>query len=55
MLERASKLLKDGGYIIYCVCSIIYSEGEEQIQNFLQNFKNFLSLIVLVQLNHLEL
>ena len=41
MLERASKLLKDGGYIIYCVCSIIYSEGEEQIQTFLQNFKNF--------------
>jgi 16S rRNA (cytosine967-C5)-methyltransferase len=41
MLERASKLLKDGGYLIYCVCSIIYSEGEEQIHNFLQNFKNF--------------
>ena len=41
MLERASKLLKDGGYLIYCVCSIIYSEGEEQIQTFLQNFKNF--------------
>ena len=38
MLERASKLLKDGGYLIYCVCSIIFSEGEEQIQTFLQKF-----------------
>ena len=41
MLERASKLLKDGGYLIYCVCSIIFSEGEGQIKTFLQNFKNF--------------
>ena len=28
MLERASKLLKDDGCLIYCVCSIIFSEGE---------------------------
>ena len=49
MLEKASKLLKDGGYLIYCVCSIISSEGEEQIKAFLKNFKIFLSLIVLVQ------
>ena len=41
MLQKASKLLKNGGYLIYCVCSIIYSEGEEQIKNFLENFKNF--------------
>ena len=41
MLEKAPKLLKDGGHIIYCVCSIIFSEGEGQIQTFLQNFKNF--------------
>ena len=41
MLEKAPKLLKDGGHIIYCVCSIIFSEGEGQIQKFLQNFKNF--------------
>ena len=41
MLEKASKLLKDGGYLIYCVCSIISSEGEEQIKAFLKNFKNF--------------
>ena len=41
MLERASKLLKDGGYLIYCVCSIIFSEGEGQIKTFLKNFKNF--------------
>ena len=41
MLEKASKLLKDGGYLMYCVCSIISSEGEEQIKAFLKNFKNF--------------
>ncbi|MAI28607.1 MAG: hypothetical protein CMP38_00195 [Rickettsiales bacterium] len=41
MLERASKLLKGGGHLIYCVCSIVYSEGEEQIRTFLQNFENF--------------
>ena len=41
MLEKASKLLKDGGYLIYCVCSIISSEGNEQIKSFLKNFKNF--------------
>ena len=41
MLERASKLLKNNGYLIYCVCSIINGEGEEQMKTFLQNFKNF--------------
>ena len=41
MLEKASKELKDGGYLIYCVCSIISSEGDEQIKAFLKNFKNF--------------
>ncbi len=41
MLEKASKLLRDGGHLIYCVCSIISSEGEDQIQVFLKNFKNF--------------
>ena len=41
MLERAPELLKNGGYLIYSVCSIIHSEGEEQIKTFLQNFKNF--------------
>ena len=41
MLEKAPELLKDGGHLVYCVCSIIYSEGEEQIRTFLKNFKNF--------------
>ena len=49
MLEKASKLLKDGGYLIYCVCSIISSEGDEQIKAFSKILKIFLSLIVLVQ------
>ena len=40
MLEKASKLLKDGGYLIYCVCSII-SVKEKNRLKFPKNFKNF--------------
>ena len=42
MLINATKILKTGGYIIYCVCSIISSEGEKQIKKFLNEFKNFI-------------
>ena len=41
MLTNATKLVKTGGYIIYSVCSIISDEGEEQIKEFLHNFKNY--------------
>ena len=34
MLINATKILKTGGYIIYCVCSIISAEGEKKIKNF---------------------
>ena len=41
MLERSEQLLKIGGYIVYCVCSIHSSEGSYQIETFLNKNKNF--------------
>ena len=41
MLERSEQLLKIGGYIAYCVCSIHSSEGSYQIETFLNKHKNF--------------
>lgn len=35
MLNRASNLIKKGGRILYCVCSLQPEEGEEQIEKFL--------------------
>jgi 16S rRNA (cytosine967-C5)-methyltransferase len=36
MLDKAFELVKPGGTIIYCVCSIEPEEGEQQIANFLR-------------------
>ena len=41
MLEKSEQLLKIGGYIVYCVCSIHSSEGSNQIDTFLKKNKNF--------------
>ena len=41
LLEKSSRHLKNGGYLIYCVCSIFSKEGREQIENFLKKYKNF--------------
>ena len=41
MLEKSKELLKVGGYVVYCVCSIHSSEGPNQIEIFLKNNKNF--------------
>ena len=41
MLLKASKLVKDGGYIVYCVCSLLKEEGENQIISFLNKQKSF--------------
>ena len=41
MLEKTSTLLKPGGIIIYCTCSLEPEEGEEQIEHFLQKHENF--------------
>ena len=41
MLERCSRWLKDDGFIIYSVCSLLKEEGEEQIKIFLKNNKRY--------------
>ena len=41
MLERCSRWLKNDGFIIYSVCSLLKEEGEEQIKIFLKNNKRF--------------
>ena len=41
MLLKATNFVKEGGYIIYCVCSILKAEGEEQIISFLNDQKDF--------------
>ncbi len=35
LLERAVGWLKPGGRIVYCVCSLLPAEGEDQIARFL--------------------
>lgn len=37
LLERYHSLVKEKGRLVYSVCSILSSEGEEQIQTFLKN------------------
>ena len=41
ILENYSKLVKKGGKIVYATCSILPSENEEQVQNFLQKNSEF--------------
>jgi len=41
MLEKSKSILKIGGYLVYCVCSIHSSEGSFQIESFLKKNKNF--------------
>lgn len=40
-LQKATEVLKKGGEIVYCVCSVFKAEGENIINNFLQKNKNF--------------
>ena len=37
MLGRAREFVKPGGHILYCTCSLLYDEGEYQIEDFLLN------------------
>ncbi|MEO1918318.1 MAG: transcription antitermination factor NusB [Paracoccaceae bacterium] len=37
LLSRAFEWLKPGGKIVYCTCSLLPSEGEEQVEKFLRN------------------
>lgn len=41
LLERYSPLLKTNGTMVYSVCSILPSEGEQQIQRFIRNHDIF--------------
>lgn len=37
MLDRARRFVRPGGDLIYCTCSLLYDEGEDQITKFLSN------------------
>ena len=41
LLDAVPPALKQGGFLIYCVCSIAKAEGEEQLQTFLATHANF--------------
>ncbi len=41
LLENAAKMLKSGGTLIYCTCSLQKIEGEQQIDQFLVNNPDF--------------
>jgi 16S rRNA (cytosine967-C5)-methyltransferase len=45
LLEKYSVLLKKGGQMVYSTCSILPSEGEDQIRAFLKNQKEKYNLI----------
>jgi 16S rRNA (cytosine967-C5)-methyltransferase len=35
MLSRLWALLRPGGYLVYCTCSVFRAEGRDQVQTFL--------------------
>jgi 16S rRNA (cytosine967-C5)-methyltransferase len=41
LLENASRLVKPGGVIVYCTCSLEPEEGAEQVARFLAQHKDF--------------
>ena len=41
LIDHATEILKPGGTLIYCVCSLEYEEGEDQISELLANDKRF--------------
>ncbi|MCX7846107.1 MAG: 16S rRNA (cytosine(967)-C(5))-methyltransferase RsmB [Dictyoglomaceae bacterium] len=41
MLERAGKLLKKGGEILYCTCTLTWQENEGVVLSFLQKYPSF--------------
>ena len=46
LLDNAAKMVKAGGLLLYCTCSLQKCEGEEQIDLFLQNHPDFARLPV---------
>ena len=45
LLYKYSKLLKKGGQMVFSTCSILFSEGEEQVKSFLEKQSNNFHLI----------
>jgi len=41
LIDHAAEILKPGGTLIYCVCSLEHEEGEDQISNLLDKDKRF--------------
>jgi 16S rRNA (cytosine967-C5)-methyltransferase len=41
LLVRAARLVEPGGSLVYCVCSLLPEEGEEQARQFLANTDGF--------------
>jgi 16S rRNA (cytosine967-C5)-methyltransferase len=41
LLQQAARLVKPGGILVYCTCSLEPEEGEEQITAFLDEHKDF--------------
>jgi 16S rRNA (cytosine967-C5)-methyltransferase len=41
LLDAAGRLVASGGYLLYCVCSLLQQEGEEQITAFLNRHPEF--------------
>ena len=41
LLDKTAQLVKPGGHLVYCTCSLEYEEGEEQINSFLKRHPDF--------------
>ena len=41
IFDHAASLIKSGGILIYCTCSVLKAEGEEQVEKFLQKHSDF--------------
>jgi 16S rRNA (cytosine967-C5)-methyltransferase len=41
LLNAAAEMLKPGGVLVYCVCSLAREEGEDLVTNFLAIHDNF--------------
>jgi len=41
LIDHAADILKSGGTLIYCVCSLEHEEGEDQVFEFLKRNKSF--------------
>lgn len=41
LLNHAAQILKPGGILMYCTCSLLKEEGEYQIENFLASYPDF--------------